>query len=359
MADSRSPEPLLTVAAVARRLGVAPATLRTWDRRYGLGPSGHTAGRHRRYGPLDLARLELMQHALLRGASPREAARYALASALPIQAAADAGRDAREDPAGSGGGSRAATVSRRSAPAPPTDHRAGPGAMLVSGQVVVPEFAERVRVGGKGLRLPGASRRARGLGRAVLAMDLWSVNRLLLEGIESDGVLTTWREVAAPVLAALQERREHTGEGIEASRLLSTCVISTVSTVIARAQPPRNPRAVLLAGAPGEPDALPLFLITAELSSRRIGTQLLGADLPLDGLVAAVRRTAPAVAVVWATMPRCGDPELFTAVPRTRQPVRLFAGGAGWEESSLPPRVRLVSGVQETVDAVERVVGGS
>ncbi|MEY3734595.1 MAG: hypothetical protein RL347_1954, partial [Actinomycetota bacterium] len=36
---SAGPEPGLTVAAVARRLGVAPATLRTWDRRYGLGPS--------------------------------------------------------------------------------------------------------------------------------------------------------------------------------------------------------------------------------------------------------------------------------------------------------------------------------
>src|SRR5699024_777713 len=29
----------LTVAAVAARLGVAASTLRTWDRRYGLGPS--------------------------------------------------------------------------------------------------------------------------------------------------------------------------------------------------------------------------------------------------------------------------------------------------------------------------------
>ncbi|MGI9196332.1 MAG: MerR family transcriptional regulator, partial [Candidatus Nanopelagicales bacterium] len=42
-------EPLgLTVAAVARRLGVAPATLRTWDRRYGVGPTEHAAGSHRR-----------------------------------------------------------------------------------------------------------------------------------------------------------------------------------------------------------------------------------------------------------------------------------------------------------------------
>ena len=39
--DESAPPPLpaLAVAAVARRLGVAPATLRTWDRRYGLGPS--------------------------------------------------------------------------------------------------------------------------------------------------------------------------------------------------------------------------------------------------------------------------------------------------------------------------------
>ena len=29
----------LTVAVVARRVGVAPATLRTWERRYGLCPS--------------------------------------------------------------------------------------------------------------------------------------------------------------------------------------------------------------------------------------------------------------------------------------------------------------------------------
>ena len=40
-------EERLTVAAVARRVGVAPSTLRTWDRRYGLGPSEHVAGNHR------------------------------------------------------------------------------------------------------------------------------------------------------------------------------------------------------------------------------------------------------------------------------------------------------------------------
>src|SRR5690625_1041050 len=47
----------LTVAGVAARLGVAAPTLRTWARRYGLGPSGHVAGKHRRYGAEDLAQL--------------------------------------------------------------------------------------------------------------------------------------------------------------------------------------------------------------------------------------------------------------------------------------------------------------
>lgn len=69
---------LLTVAAVARRLGVAPATLRTWDRRYGLGPSEHSTGEHRRYNAADLARLTLMRKLVIAGVSPAEAAQRAI-----------------------------------------------------------------------------------------------------------------------------------------------------------------------------------------------------------------------------------------------------------------------------------------
>jgi len=67
-------EELLTVAAVARRIGVAPATLRTWDRRYGLGPSTHEAGEHRRYCPQDLAILTAMRKLITAGVAPAEAA---------------------------------------------------------------------------------------------------------------------------------------------------------------------------------------------------------------------------------------------------------------------------------------------
>lgn len=78
--------PSLTVAAVARRLGVAPATLRTWDRRYGLGPSEHMAGSHRRYSANDVSRLLVMRRLTLEGVAPSEAARAALSSNEPVVA---------------------------------------------------------------------------------------------------------------------------------------------------------------------------------------------------------------------------------------------------------------------------------
>ncbi|MBM3682686.1 MAG: MerR family transcriptional regulator, partial [Actinobacteria bacterium] len=70
----------LTVAVVARRVGVAPATLRTWERRYGLCPSDRSEGGHRRYCVTDVARLELMRKLVLAGMSAGEAAKKALQS---------------------------------------------------------------------------------------------------------------------------------------------------------------------------------------------------------------------------------------------------------------------------------------
>ncbi|MFD0531239.1 MerR family transcriptional regulator [Kitasatospora arboriphila] len=37
-------EASITTGGVARRLGVSPTTVRSWERRYGIGPSGHEAG---------------------------------------------------------------------------------------------------------------------------------------------------------------------------------------------------------------------------------------------------------------------------------------------------------------------------
>lgn len=78
------PEVPLTVTAVSARLGVSPSTLRTWERRYGLGPGERRAGSHRRYQPEDIARLGRMVSLIRSGVAPADAAASVLA--LPDEA---------------------------------------------------------------------------------------------------------------------------------------------------------------------------------------------------------------------------------------------------------------------------------
>ncbi|MBU3064881.1 MerR family transcriptional regulator [Nocardia sp. NEAU-G5] len=61
------------VRAVAERLGVPVATLRSWNQRYRLGPSHHEPGRHRLYTAADIAVLERVVALVRSGVSPSSA----------------------------------------------------------------------------------------------------------------------------------------------------------------------------------------------------------------------------------------------------------------------------------------------
>ncbi len=69
----------LSVTAVSSRLGVSASTLRTWERRYGLGPEERQAGAHRRYRPEDVARLSRMVDLIRSGVVASDAAAMVLA----------------------------------------------------------------------------------------------------------------------------------------------------------------------------------------------------------------------------------------------------------------------------------------
>jgi DNA-binding transcriptional MerR regulator len=291
-------EPFLTVAAVARRLGIAPATLRTWDRRYGVGPTGHATGRHRRYAGQDVARLELMQRALVRGASAAEAARYALAE-TPAQERFD------------------------------------------------------LIIGPRALRLPGAGRVAKGFARAVLAMDSVSAQRLLVDAIDASGVPRVWDEVIRPVLVALGRRRAGPGE---LDRLLHECVRSALIRATPLVTRPRNPRPVLLAGVSDEQHTLALYGLVAALAHRELGTRMLGAAVPADALAGAIRRTSPAAVVLWAHLPGHADPALVRTPSRARPRTRVFAAGPGWRALGLDPALVLPDGIGPAADDVENAV---
>ncbi|MBB4686390.1 MerR family transcriptional regulator [Amycolatopsis jiangsuensis] len=304
-------EPTLPVASVARRLGVAPSTLRTWDRRYGLGPSLHTDGRHRRYGSSDVGRLELMQRALLRGASTAEAARYALEQMPRVEAA-----PVVPEPA---------AVAR---PAPPSD----------DGEV--------------------PSRLARRLSTAALAMDVGAVQRMLADAVHELGVLAAWSGVIDPVLSALGARWRGVHAGAEVEYLLAECVYAALVRATPVLNEPRNQRPVLLACVPEERDTMPMYALSAALAGRRVGTHLFGVPLPAEVLAVTVRRSAPAAVVLWARRRAVADPRLFARVSRGRQRSRLFACGPGWDAAALPVKVELLPDLPAATDRVEHVLVG-
>ena len=77
-AISGDPPGALAISEVARLTGLSTATLRIWQRRYGLGASRSSPGGHRRYSPQDVARLRAVQRFVGQGLPTAEAVRVVL-----------------------------------------------------------------------------------------------------------------------------------------------------------------------------------------------------------------------------------------------------------------------------------------
>ena len=75
----------LRIGELSRRVGVSPALLRAWERRYGLLAPARTDGGLRLYSAADERRVREMQAGLGRGLSAAEAARAALAGSTPAR----------------------------------------------------------------------------------------------------------------------------------------------------------------------------------------------------------------------------------------------------------------------------------
>lgn len=299
---------VLSVGAAAARLGVAPETLRSWGRRYGLTPSTRTDGGHRRYDDADLDRLLRMQRLVAAGRTPADAARQVVAGGADDGGADDGAADA--DP-----GPPAATRARR---------RAG--------------------AGGTVLALPDAPPEARGLARAAARLDADGVHEILGDLLVERGVVATWDAVLRPVLVAAGLRWEQTGAGIDVEHLLSEAVTESLRAYRA-CQPQFEPgRGVLLTSPPGDWHVLPLYVLAAALAERRVPSQVMG-QLPAAALVSVVRRTGVSGVFVWSQRAPGEDGPVarfpVDALPRTRAPRALVAGGPGWAGRAPDPRVTM------------------
>lgn len=341
--------PTLTVSAVARRLGIAPATLRTWDRRYNLGPGSHAAGSHRRYTHTDVRRLELMRRLTLEGVAPADAARIALASDAPADVGADGVPSAAHALVPGLGGPRGAPDAGLPATRRDRDRQ---------GQIPPPRTIGRVPVQ-HGMAISDGAVTVRGLARAAMALDPVAVTEIIELSIQRRGTLITWEALLTPFFVTMGDRIMTTGEGVEVEHLVSHCVCTVFGRIGANLKQTGQGRPVLLAGVAGEQHVLPLFALCAALAERRVPTRMLGACLPAPSLGAAMRRSGPAVVFLWAQLPRVGTPAYLDALPSVRPAPILVLGGPGWDMGGrrLPNNLQRVRCLSEAVDRVVAVAG--
>ncbi|WP_051138086.1 MerR family transcriptional regulator [Streptomyces canus] len=289
----------LTTGALARRLGVSPTTLRSWDRRYGIGPAVRTDGRHRRWTPRDVAVLESMCRLTSTGVPPAEAARAAKESAAM-----------------------------------------GPGGVSVPPGVPEPATRARSRAAGA-LPLGDVRQECRGLARAAVRLDAPAVEEQLAAAVETHGLAVAWQEVMVPTLHAVGRKWASSGDRyIEVEHLLSwhmSTALRRCTSPPARQGDALGAGPVLLACVPGEQHTLALEALNAGLGELGLPTRMFGAAVPVEALTAAVDRLGPAAVVLWAQSRSTASLPLARHVAGAqwgvkgarRRPV-VMLGGSGW-----------------------------
>ncbi|WP_051773364.1 MerR family transcriptional regulator [Saccharothrix sp. NRRL B-16314] len=283
-----------TPRAVAAMLGISPTTLRTWDQRYGLGPSDRTAGGHRRYRDDEVDRLRRMIALTAQGVAPVDAARQ----------------------------------SQQQVPASPR-----------------PTNPELTAAAARSAR--------RGFLTAADRLDEPRVRRLAADLIAGYGVVAAWQAVLAPFLIELGDRVHKRGTGIEVEHLAGAGLLHALRAV---PYPDRDGvLTALLTCAPEEQHTLALEALGAALSEEDCLWRSLGARVPSAALHDALERLRPAVIVIWAHHVDLASTVPIEDLGRTTDAV-LVAAGPGWDGLALPASVHrpatLADAVRLIVDPI-------
>ncbi|MDQ3627654.1 MAG: MerR family transcriptional regulator [Actinomycetota bacterium] len=296
------------VGAVSAKLDIARPTLRTWDRRYGLGPSLRTPGGHRRYTAADVSRMQLMNRLLDTGVAAAQAAQVACTA---------------------------------------TDDELAVGASPT-----------------RTTRRAGNRRRASGtvgtLVRAAKDLQAEELARCVSVQLQRRGAVEAWEHVFAPFLIEIGQQWTLGEFGIASEHLASGVLAAELRafSMRHRSQRPVAGR-VILTCAEDEQHVLPVFAIEAALAEGRIPTLVLGARVPAKVLHRAMVARRPAVVFVWASMAQTADAD----PPRRFDPQvspHVLLGGPGWDANAIYPYggvpVERVVDLGQTVSRIERIL---
>jgi DNA-binding transcriptional MerR regulator len=230
------------IGELARRAGIPAATLRAWERRYGIVDPQRTDSGYRLYSAEDENRLRAMVALIERGLAPAEAARQVL-------------REARE------------------------------AAGSARGNGVQPTDVEVLRAD---------------LLQSLIAFDETTAHAVLDRAVNAYGSYNLVHEIVLPVLRRTGElwadgtvtvAQEHFGSKLIHGRLLA----------LGRGWGAGPGPLLLMACSPGELHDLPLAAFALTMRERGCRIALLGADTPVDTLRSSAQGLAPAAVVISAT----------------------------------------------------------
>lgn len=301
-------EPKYRVKAVARLTGLAPATLRAWEKRYGIPSPARTETRYRLYSDTDVDQIRWMRARTEEGIPPHRAAELAAeryAQPAPAEGAAFPPAAGVADPEAAGGTPK--------------------------------DFGTRIKAG-------------------FLAFDENRVRALVREAAGFLPPPQIMREIILPAVAAIGRDWELGRVTIAQEHFASQYARSFADRLL-DVYPQRNGLpALVLACAPGELHELGLLTLAVELRSRSVPIIYLGPDVPVRDVLETVESTGAAGAVV-ALTDRSRIEPWARAGDRLRRTVARYGAGILWAGpgavaasiSNLPGRVALT--MEDAVDA--------
>jgi DNA-binding transcriptional MerR regulator len=235
------------VGAVSSRLNVTASTLRTWERRYGVGPSFRTQGGHRRYTERDIDRVELMRRLLGRGVSAQDAAR--VARALDRDGLDTALSDGDDESA-----------------------------------YATPAEADILA--------------------AVVSGDRDELSRLFAGVLRQTPVPAAWRDVLAPTLRRMTTEIASGAVAADAASAASEILVRELHALVAFERLPDTGHThVLFARSLPAVEAIPLLVLEAALVQAGVTTQTVGPELDGRAVAALTMRLRPDLLLTWGHPP--------------------------------------------------------
>ena len=282
-----------SVGMVSERLDISASTLRTWERRYGLGPTLRTSGGHRRYSALDIDRVDLMRRLLARGVTAQEAAK----------------------------------VAKR----------------LVGDQVTTPEVVATAAPAPDQRHLPER------FVEAAQTFDARGLHEVATTALETLGTVEAWDDVFVPAFVEIGERWADGRLGVEGEHLASSSVLSALRAHSRRQKLPEldRPTSVIVASAEDDQHKLPVVALEAALCEHGVSSVELGARLPASALETVLTTVRPQVLFLWASMARPPRDPVIAVLDRLAAETTVVLAGPGW-----PAEVATVKGLHDTVEIV-------